>query len=251
MNTITGGGAFLGEVKSRRRPTDRSECGKPSLDSPLADAVDDWYMNEPGVRKEIRTVTEHYRRLSLLVAAVLLCVTASRAQAPAEGSTQEQNLDTYVEMLRQDIKSQKVAVISVMIAGLYLAAQTAGAFAGVGIANLMFGLPLFFASTKIRGGGGQFLGEVVATFGLIGVIRAGVRFRPKQVAWMVGSFIAAAYWFTSSTSFANPAVALARSASNTFSGIAPRNVPMFLLAQMLGAFAATFVFNWLLKEEKN
>jgi len=136
-------------------------------------------------------------------------------------------------------------------AGLYLAAQTAGAFAGVGIANLMFGLPLFFASTKIRGGGGQFLGEVVATFGLIGVIRAGVRFRPKQVAWMVGSFIAAAYWFTSSTSFANPAVALARSASNTFSGIAPRNVPMFLLAQMLGAFAATFVFNWLLKEEKN
>jgi glycerol uptake facilitator-like aquaporin len=115
----------------------------------------------------------------------------------------------------------------------------------------MFGLPLFFASTKIRGGGGQFLGEVVATFGLIGVIRAGVRFRPKQVAWMVGLFIAAAYWFTSSTSFANPAVALARSASNTFSGIAPRNVPMFLLAQMLGAFAATFVFNWLLKEEKN
>ncbi len=131
----------------------------------------------------------------------------------------------------------------------YIAAQITGAFVGVGIANLMFELPVYFASTKVRTGFGQFLGELVATFGLIAVIQAGIKFHPKQVAWMVATYITAAYWFTSSTSFANPAVTLARSASNTFTGIAPENVPMFLLAQILGAFAATFVFQWLLKDE--
>ncbi len=133
---------------------------------------------------------------------------------------------------------------------LYIFAQIMGAFFGVGIANLMFDLPVYFVSSKVRVGSSQFLSEFIATFGLIMVIQTGVKFRPKLVFLMVATYITAAYWFTSSTSFANPAVTLARSVSDTFAGINPRNVPMFLLAQMLGAFAATFVFNWLLKEEK-
>ena len=134
--------------------------------------------------------------------------------------------------------------------GFYILWQILGAFFGVGIANLMFDLPVFFASTKVRAGSSQFLSEFVATFGLIMVIQTGVKFRPKLVFLMVAAYITAAYWFTASTSFANPAVTLARSASNTFAGISPNNVPMFLLAQILGAFAATFIFKWLLKEEK-
>ena len=133
---------------------------------------------------------------------------------------------------------------------LYILWQVLGAFFGVGIANLMFDLPVFFASTKIRVGSSQFLSEFIATFGLIMVIQTGVKFRPNLVFLMVASYITAAYWFTASTSFANPAVTLARSVSNTFAGISPNNVPMFLLAQILGAYAATFVFRWLLKEEK-
>jgi len=133
----------------------------------------------------------------------------------------------------------------------YIFFQIAGAFFGVGIANLMFDLPVYFASTKIRTGNSQLLSEFVATFGLIAVIRAGVKFRPNLVFLMVASYITAAYWFTASTSFANPAVTLARSVSNTFAGINPLNVPMFIAAQLLGAFAATFVFNWLLEEKRN
>ena len=133
---------------------------------------------------------------------------------------------------------------------LYIFAQIMGAFFGAAVANLMFDLPIYFVSTKVRVGSSQFLSEFIATFGLIMVIQTGVKFRPKMVFLMVSAYITAAYWFTASTSFANPAVTLARSVSNTFAGIQPRNVPMFLLAQMLGAFAATFVFNWLLKEEK-
>jgi glycerol uptake facilitator-like aquaporin len=132
----------------------------------------------------------------------------------------------------------------------YLLAQITGGFFGVALANLMFELPVYSASTKIRSGGSQFLAEVVATFGLIAVIHCGVRFRPDKIAVMVATYITAAYWFTSSTSFANPAVTLARSASNTFAGIMPENVPMFLLAQIIGAFLALFIFKWLLKEEK-
>jgi glycerol uptake facilitator-like aquaporin len=94
------------------------------------------------------------------------------------------------------------------------------------------------------------LSEFVATFGLIMVIQTGVKFRPHLVFLMVAAYITAAYWFTASTSFANPAVTLARSVSDTFAGISPNNVPMFVVAQILGAFAATFVFGWLLKEEK-
>ena len=132
----------------------------------------------------------------------------------------------------------------------YILFQISGAFFGVGITHLMFDLPLFFASTKIRSGGPQFLSEFVATFGLIAVIQAGAKFRPNLVFLMVAAYITAACWFTSSTSFANPSVTLARSASDTFAGISPANAPMFILAQILGAVSATFLFEWLLKEEK-
>jgi len=135
-------------------------------------------------------------------------------------------------------------------APFYILSQILGAFFGVGVANLMFELPAFAASTKIRTGNSQFLSEFVATFGLIAVIQAGVKFRPNLVFLMVSAYITSAYWFTSSTSFANPAVTLARSLSNTFAGINPNNIPMFLVAQLLGAFAATLIFSWLLKDKK-
>ncbi|CAN5862418.1 MIP/aquaporin family protein [soil metagenome] len=132
----------------------------------------------------------------------------------------------------------------------YLTAQMSGAFAGVGLANLMFDLPVYFASTKIRAGNSQFLSEFVATFGLIAVIQAVAKFRPNLLFLAVAVYITAAYWFTASTSFANPAVTIARSLSNTFAGISPANVPMFVIAQILGAFTATFVFNWLLNDKQ-
>lgn len=131
----------------------------------------------------------------------------------------------------------------------YIFVQILGAFFGVALANLMFDLPVFFASTKVREGSSQFLSEFIATFGLLAVIRLGVKFRPNLVAVLVACYITAAYWFTSSTSFANPTVTLARSVSNTFAGIAPKNILMFIVAQLLGAFAAMLFFNWLLKEE--
>ena len=133
----------------------------------------------------------------------------------------------------------------------HILSQTAGAFLGVGTANLMFDLPVYFASTKIRTGNSQFLSEFVATFGLIAVIRADIKFRPSLVFLMVASYITAAYWFTASTSFANPAVTMARSVTDTFAGINPSNVLMFIVAQLLGAFSATFVFRWLLEEKRN
>ena len=132
---------------------------------------------------------------------------------------------------------------------LYLTSQISGAFVGVGLANLMFEKPIYFLSNKVREGNSQFLSEFVATFGLIMVIRCGVKFHPRLVFLMVAVYITAAYWFTASTSFANPAVTLARSVSDTFAGINPYNAPMFIVAQLLGAFAAHFVFNWFLKEE--
>ncbi|MGB7210329.1 MAG: MIP/aquaporin family protein [Pyrinomonadaceae bacterium] len=133
----------------------------------------------------------------------------------------------------------------------YLTAQVAGAVLGVVIANLMFELHAINLSTKTREGEAQFLGEFVATFGLIGVIRLGTAFHPKHVGAMVAFYITAAYWFTSSTSFANPAVTVARSLSNTFAGIAPSSVPMFIAAQFVGAITAMFVFKWLLAEKEN
>ncbi len=135
-------------------------------------------------------------------------------------------------------------------APFYILSQTFGAVFGVGIANLMFELPVFSASTKIRTGNAQFLSEFVATFGLIAVIRTGVKFRPNLVFLMVAAYITSAYWFTSSTSFVNPAVTFARSLTNTFAGINLNSVPMFLTAQLLGSFAATLLFGWLLREDK-
>jgi glycerol uptake facilitator-like aquaporin len=127
----------------------------------------------------------------------------------------------------------------------YLAAQFVGALAGVASAHLMFGLPVFFASTHSRHGAALLWSEVIATFGLLFVIWGCLRFRPSATAYAVGAYITAAYWFTSSTSFANPAVTLARSASDTFAGIRFGDVPGFIAAQLLGATAATAFFSWL------
>jgi glycerol uptake facilitator-like aquaporin len=127
----------------------------------------------------------------------------------------------------------------------YVAAQTIGAFAGVSAAHLMFGQPLFFASHHVRAGSPQLLSEFIATFGLLSVIWGCARSRSSAVPFAVGAYITAGYWFTSSTSFANPAVTLARAASDTFSGIRPADVPGFILAQLCGAMAATLLFRWL------
>lgn len=128
----------------------------------------------------------------------------------------------------------------------YIVAQLAGAFAGVGAAHLMFGLPLLSTSTRIRSGPAQIFSEFVATFGLFSVIWGCARQRPAATPFAVGTYITAAYWFTASTSFANPAVAIARSITNTFAGIRPVDVPAFIAAEFAGAFAATLLFKWLL-----
>ncbi len=127
----------------------------------------------------------------------------------------------------------------------YLFAQIVGAFAGVGAANLMFGEPLFSASRHARAGAAQVFSEFVATFGLLCVIWGCARLRSSAVPYAVGAYITGAYWFTASTSFANPAVTLARSASDTFAGIRPQDAPGFILAQTAGAAAATVLFRWL------
>jgi glycerol uptake facilitator-like aquaporin len=111
----------------------------------------------------------------------------------------------------------------------------------------MFELPLLQASTKIRTGGAQWFSEGVAAFGLITTILAGIRFERKAVPMLVGLYITAAYWFTASTSFANPAVAIARSFTDTFSGIRPRDLPGFIIAQMVGALLAMALMSWLLR----
>jgi glycerol uptake facilitator-like aquaporin len=127
----------------------------------------------------------------------------------------------------------------------YIAVQVVGAFAGVAAAHLMFGDPLFSASEHIRTGPAQWWSEFVATFGLLAVIIGCARSRPAVTPFAVAAYITAAYWFTSSTSFANPAVTLARAASNTFAGIRPVDAPGFILSQLLGAAAATLLFCWL------
>ncbi len=131
-------------------------------------------------------------------------------------------------------------------AAVYAAVQIAGAALGVAAANTMFDLPVFFASQKMRTGWGQLLGEFIATFGLVGVIVAvSRRHKPLPTALAVSAWITGAIWFTSSTSFANPAVTIARSLSDTFTGIRPADVPAFVLMQLLGGVCATFVFSWL------
>jgi glycerol uptake facilitator-like aquaporin len=131
----------------------------------------------------------------------------------------------------------------------YLLAQVAGAFAGVAAADAMFELPAFSASRHARTGPGQWLSEIVATFGLLAVIWGCSRRRPSAVPFAVGAYITAAYWFTASTSFANPAVTLARAATDTFAGIRPADVPGFVVAQLAGAALATAALRWLVPEE--
>jgi len=133
----------------------------------------------------------------------------------------------------------------------YITAQVIGAFLGVATAHLMFGEPLFFASHHVRAGPSQWFSEFVATFGLLAVIWGCVRSRPAAVAFAVGLYITSAYWFTASTSFANPAVTMARAASDTFAGIRPQDVLGFVLAQLLGAFTATALFRWLMPALSN
>lgn len=132
---------------------------------------------------------------------------------------------------------------------LYVLAQILGGIAGTMLAHLMFELPLLQASTTVRAGGGQWLAEGVATFGLVFTILAGRRFERTAIPWLVGLYITAAYWFTASTSFANPAVAIARAFSDTFAGIRPADIPAFIIAQALGALLAMTLAGWLLAGE--
>jgi glycerol uptake facilitator-like aquaporin len=133
-------------------------------------------------------------------------------------------------------------------AALYVAAQIIGGVAGTFAAHLMFALPVLETSLKARTGASQWFAEWLATFGLVVTILAGVRFARASVAWLVGLYITAAYWFTASTSFANPAVAIARSLTDTFSGIRPIDLPGFIVAQLLGAICAMAFAAWLLHQ---
>lgn len=130
----------------------------------------------------------------------------------------------------------------------YVAVQIAGGLFGAVAAHLMFGLPVMEASLTVRTGSPQWFAEAVATFGLITAIIAGVRFDRQAVPMTVGLYITAAYWFTSSTSFANPAVTIARSITNTFSGIRPVDAPVFIIAQFAGALVAAWFVGWLIEE---
>jgi len=130
-------------------------------------------------------------------------------------------------------------------AGVYAIAQVSGGTFGTVVAHAMFGLSLVSLSHHVRSGPAQIFSEFVATFGLLCVIWGCARSRPSAAALAVGSYISAAYWFTCSTSFANPAVTIARSLTDTFSGIRPADVPLFILAQIAGAVAATGLFRWL------
>ncbi len=149
---------------------------------------------------------------------------------------------TLVFALRRDMAPGPAAA--------YLVVQVIGAMIGVWIAHAMFGEAIWQISTKLRDGPSLAFSEAVATFGLIAAILGSVRYRPEMTATIVGLYITSAYWFTASTSFANPAVTIARSVSNTFAGIAPTSVPAFIAAQIVGALAAALLFNWLLAEQK-
>ena len=127
----------------------------------------------------------------------------------------------------------------------YVPAQILGGVTGTVVAHLMFGIPVISISHRFRSGPAQFLSEFVASFGLLSVIWGCSRFRSTTVPFAVAAYITAAYWFTASTSFANPAVTIARSLSDTFAGIRPADVPLFITAQLLGALGATLVFRWL------
>jgi glycerol uptake facilitator-like aquaporin len=140
--------------------------------------------------------------------------------------------------------------ITIGLAFAYVAAQLVGAIGGVWAAHLMFEAPVFELSTKLRDGPAQAFSEFVATFGLIGTIAGAVRYWPNAAAALVGLYISAAYWFTASTSFANPAVTVARALSNSFAGIAPHSAPAFIAAQFAGALAGFLVFGWLMPRQR-
>ena len=132
----------------------------------------------------------------------------------------------------------------------YVVVQIIGGCVGAVLAHLMFGLDLIQLGSKARSGIGQWAGEFIATFGLIGTILGCVRFKPEAAATAVALYITSAYWFTASTSFANPAVTIARSLSDTFAGIAPSDAPGFIVAELLGALASAWLFGWLFAPEK-
>jgi glycerol uptake facilitator-like aquaporin len=138
--------------------------------------------------------------------------------------------------------------ISWATAGAYVFVQLIGGVLGVWAAHAMFAEPILQISTKLRNGPAQGFSEFVATFGLIAAILGSIKFRPEATPMVVGLYITSAYWFTASTSFANPAVTVARSLSDTFAGIAPSSAPLFIAAQLVGAVAATLLFGWMLKE---
>ena len=136
--------------------------------------------------------------------------------------------------------------LSWLLVGPYVFVQALGAILGVWVAHVMFDMPILQTSPKVRTGIGQWAGEFVATFGLIMVIECGRRRFPAQLPATVATYIVAAYWFTSSTSFANPAVTIARSLTATFAGIAPESALAFIIAQFAGASA--ILFGWLYRE---
>ena len=147
---------------------------------------------------------------------------------------------TLVFALTRDIRARDAAA--------YMLAQIGGGMIGTIAAHAMFALPLLDASVKARTGGAQWFSEGVAAFGLISTILGGLRFHRVAIPWLVGLYITAAYWFTASTSFANPAVAIARSMTNSFSGIRPQDLPGFIAAELCGAIAALFLLQWLLRQ---
>jgi glycerol uptake facilitator-like aquaporin len=134
-------------------------------------------------------------------------------------------------------------------AAVYAVAQIAGGIAGTMVAHLMFGLPLVEASLTARTGAAQWFAEAVAAFGLLAAILGGIRFASSSVPWLVGLYITAAYWFTASTSFANPAVAIARSFTNSFAGIRPIDLPGFIIAELAGAVLGFLLMAWLLRPQ--
>lgn len=136
--------------------------------------------------------------------------------------------------------------ISARDSGLYIVLQILGAIAGVFAAHFMFEADILQTGTKMRAGAAQFGSEIIAAFGLVAAILGTIRFRPDAVAYAVGLYITAAYWFTASTSFANPAVTIARALTDTFSGIRPMDAPSFIIAQFIGALLAVWLFKWLL-----
>jgi glycerol uptake facilitator-like aquaporin len=171
---------------------------------------------------------------TLATGGVLLCLIA--ALGPISGAHLNPAV-SIADAMRGGLKWKEVPA--------YVVVQIAGALAGVAAANTMFGLPLFFASHHARSGPAEWFSEFVATFGLLLVIWGCVRFKSALVPFAVASYIVGAYWFTASTSFANPAVTIARSLSDTFAGIRPQDAPAFIAAQLLGAICATFLFKWL------